>query len=95
MAVGEVYVGFVEDGGPLEGGGMLRLTSSTMTQLAIQRLPPTQLVLDLPTVTIRLVLHLKVIILLMNPIRRSLLPLADPRRRLPPRLILIHPYRAS
>lgn len=66
----------------IEGKGkiqhtMLRLTRRTMTQLAIQRLLATKLVLDAPTVAIRLVEGLELVVGLMDPVRRALLPLAE------------------
>ena len=59
---------------------MLRLTSRTMTQLTIQRLLTTKFILDLPTMAISLVLDVKVLSLIMDAIRRALLPLRDALR---------------
>lgn len=51
VPVGEVYVGFVEDAGPLETCTVQLLTSPTMAKLAIQRRLSTQLIRDSPTMT--------------------------------------------
>lgn len=51
VAVGEVYVGFVEDGCPLEWRSVNNLTSGTMTKLGIKRPLPRKLILHPPTVT--------------------------------------------
>lgn len=53
---------------------MLRLASGAMAELAVKRLAPTQLVPDLPTVAVGLVLGVKVAIV-VDPIRCALLPL--------------------
>lgn len=70
---------------------MLRLTSRAMTEFTIQRLPSTQLILNFSTMAIRFILDVKVLILLMYTVRRTLLPLRDASRRLSTALILIHP----
>ena len=59
---------------------MLRLTSRAMTKLTIQRLLATELVLDLATMTGSLIPDLEVLILVMNLVRRALLPLIDASR---------------
>lgn len=106
VAVHEVYIVLVEDGGPLEGSGcegilfsklilrnmsidilfslrmgggwamltMLRLTSSAMTQLRIQRLLTTELVLDLAAMAAGLVARLEVLIGLAQAVGRAVLP---------------------
>lgn len=48
-----------------------------MTQLRVQWLPPTQLILHLPTMATSLILDIEVIILLMDPVRRAFLPARD------------------
>lgn len=78
MALREIDVFFVEDSGPLEGCGMLRLTSCTMAQLAVQRLLPAKLVLDLSTMTVGLVSNRKILILLVDAVWSAFLPLVDP-----------------
>jgi hypothetical protein len=69
---------------------MLRLTRRAMTQLAIQRLPSTKLILDFPAVTIRFVLDVKVLVLLVHVVRRTLFPLRDARRLLAAVLVFSH-----
>jgi hypothetical protein len=69
---------------------MLRLTRRAMAQFTIQRLASTELILDLAAVTIRLVLHIKVLILLVYTVRRALLPLRNARRLLATVLIFGH-----
>jgi len=90
VAICKVDVCLVEDGGPLEGCGMLRLTSRAVTKFTIQRLPPTQLILHFSTMAIRLVFDVKVVVLLVHAVGRALLPLRDTRRRLAAGLVLIH-----
>lgn len=75
VTVGEVDVLLVENGGPLEGCSMLSLTGSTMAQLAVQRFAAAQLVLDLTAVAVGFVFDIKVFLLLMHTVRRTLLPL--------------------
>jgi hypothetical protein len=53
---------------------MLRLTSRTMAQLAIQRLLATEFVPDLPAVAARLVARLEVLVGLVDAVRGAELP---------------------
>ena len=69
---------------------MLRLASGAMAELAVQRLPPVQLVLDLAAMAVGLVLYVEIVLLVVHAVRRALLPLADSGRRLAAGLILIH-----
>jgi hypothetical protein len=61
-----------------------------MAQLAVQRLPSAELILDLSAMAIGLVLDVKVLHVIMNAIRRALLPLRDAGRRLAAALIFVH-----
>lgn len=70
---------------------MLRLAGSAMAQLAVQWLPPTKLIFDLSAMAVGLVLDIKVLVLLVNSVRRTLLPLGFTRRRLAAALVFIHP----
>lgn len=54
---------------------MLGLAGRAMAQLAVQRLFPAQLVLDPATVAVRLILDVKLVVLLVYPVWRALLPL--------------------
>lgn len=56
---------------------MLRLTSSTMTQLAVKRCLTTKLVLHPLAMTARLIPSFKMLIWLMNQVWRSLLPVLN------------------
>jgi hypothetical protein len=111
VALREIDVFFVENGGPLEGCSytiikliiiyrspgivstselidvqkeererrtMLCLTSCAMAQLAVQRLLPAKLVLDLSTMTIGLVSNREILILFVDAVWSALLPLVDP-----------------
>jgi hypothetical protein len=53
---------------------MLRLTSATMAELAIQRLIPAQLILDLFTMTARLVLDIEVLAVFVDAVGWGFLP---------------------
>jgi len=57
---------------------MLCLTSCTMAQLAVQRLLPTKLVLDLSTMTVGLVSNREILIFLVDAVWSAFLPLVDP-----------------
>lgn len=59
---------------------MLRLTSRAVAQLTIQRLLTTELILHLATMAAGLVADLEVLIRVVYPIRRPLLPLIDASR---------------
>jgi hypothetical protein len=61
-----------------------------MAQLAIQRLFPAQLVLDLATMAIGLVLDVEIVRLLVDAVRRALLPLGDSRSGFAASLVLVH-----
>lgn len=107
VAVGEVDVLLVEDGGPLEGCGcgvlgrrgwgkcerqtMLGLASGAMAQLAVERLSPAQLVLDLAAMAVGLVFDVEVLALVVDAVGWALLPFGDASRRLAAALIFIHP----
>lgn len=56
---------------------MLRLTSGAMTKFTIQRLLPTQLIRNFPTMTTSLIPRLKLPLVLVNLVWRSCLPLVD------------------
>jgi hypothetical protein len=45
-----------------------------MAQLAVERLPPAKLVLDLSAVAVGLILDVKVLAVLVNAVRGTLLP---------------------
>jgi hypothetical protein len=68
---------------------MLRLTRRAMTQFAIQRLTSTELVLDFPAVAVGFVLDVKVLVLLMHPVRRALFPFRDASCFLATGLVLV------
>ena len=61
---------------------MLRLTSRTMAQLAIQRLLPRQLILDLPTMAASLIPRLEVLALVVDLVGWASLPVIFLRHRL-------------
>lgn len=61
-----------------------------LAQLAIQRLFPRKLVLDLAAMAIGLVLDVELLVVLVYTVRGALLPLGDPRRRLAASLVLVH-----
>jgi len=77
VAAGEVDVFFVENSCPLEGCSMLHLTSSAMAQLGVQWLISVQLILDLPAMAVGLILDIKALLLIVNPVGRALLPFTD------------------
>lgn len=58
---------------------MLRLTSRAMAQLAVQRLLTTELILHLPAMAASLIADFEVLIRVVYPVRRALLPLIDAR----------------
>jgi len=74
VAVGEVYVFFVEDGCPLKGCSMQNLTSRTMAEFSIERLLSTELVLDAPAVAAAFVEGLEVWIVVVNFVRDAKFP---------------------
>jgi hypothetical protein len=71
---------------------VLRLARGAMAQLAVQRLPPTQLVLDLAAVAVGLILDVEVRAIVVDLVRGARLPLADASRRLAAGLIFIHSF---
>jgi hypothetical protein len=69
---------------------MLRLTRRAMAQLAIQRLLPANLILDLPAMAIGLIQRIELLVVLVDAIRRALLPRRDARCALAAALVLVH-----
>lgn len=53
------------------------LTGSTMTQLAIQRLLPAQLIFDPSTMAVGLILDIEARLFIVHLVGRTLLPLTD------------------
>jgi hypothetical protein len=69
---------------------VLRLARGAMAQLAVERLAAAELVLDLSAVAVGLVLGVKVLLLVVDAVRRALFPLGDAGRRLAAALIFVH-----
>jgi hypothetical protein len=59
---------------------VLRLARGAMAQLAVERLAAAELVLDLSAVAVGLVLGVKVLLLVVDAVRRALFPLGDAGR---------------
>lgn len=74
MAMREVDVVLLENRSPLKWSSMLRLTSRAMAQLAIQWLFPAQLILDLATMAAGVVQRVEPIVVLVNSVWGTLLP---------------------
>jgi hypothetical protein len=56
---------------------MLGLAGGAMAQLAVERLLPAELVLDLAAVAVGLVLDIKVLVLVVDAVGWALLPLGN------------------
>jgi hypothetical protein len=59
----------------VKGHTVLGLASGAMAQLAVEGLPPAELVLDLAAVAVGLVLDVKVLAVLVDAVRGTLFPL--------------------
>jgi hypothetical protein len=70
---------------------VLGLAGCAMAELAVERLPPTELILHFSAMAVGFVLDVKVLHVLVDAVRRALLPLGDARRRLAAALVLVHP----
>jgi len=74
MTVGEVDVGFLEDGCPLEGSPMKSLAGGTMAELRAEGFLAGDLVLDSAAVTSALVQCFEAVVLVMDFVWFSELP---------------------
>lgn len=75
VAACEVDVAFVEDSGPLEGCPMQSLACGAMTVFGSQRLLSAKLILDFPTVALRIPYCFEVWVVVVDFIWLSMLPL--------------------
>lgn len=76
-AFGEVYVVFVEYGGPLEGSTVNLLASSAVAVFRVQWLLTAQLIFYLPAVTAAFVTGLEVFLLVVDTVWSTMFPLVD------------------
>ena len=75
VSVGEIDVVLLEDGSPLEWCGMLRLACSATAQFRSQWLVTAELILHLAAMAVGCVLGFEMLILVVDAVWRSELPL--------------------